>query len=223
MCRLRDIPIITFINKVDREGLDPFELLDEIGEKLALDICPLVWPIGMGGQFHGCYDFQNNNFLTSSGALGSAYDKMVPCSGIDDEQLDALIDDQLLETVRENMELAQGAYPEFNTQAYQEGHLSPVIFGSALRDYCIEPLLDLIATQAPIPQAGKSQFLAFRKCVADPDGTVIRDTNNITRMCILRNFTVLGKKYNRAVDHNILARAHLFKFHAALEMTRCET
>jgi peptide chain release factor 3 len=64
VCRLRDIPIITFVNKVDREGLDPFELLDEIQEKLALDIAPLVWPIGMGQAFRGCYHLVDNRFLT---------------------------------------------------------------------------------------------------------------------------------------------------------------
>jgi len=191
VCRLRDIPIITFINKVDREGRDPFEILDEIQEKLALDICPLVWPVGMGGQFHGCYDFQTDNFHTSGGAQGSAFDKIIPCSGFDDSQLDELVDDQLLETTREYMELAKGGYPEFDVTAYKEGHLTPVIFGSALRDYCIEPLLDLIGAHAPKPQAVKSEAREVEPSEKAVSGFVFKvqanmDKNHRDRIAFLR-------------------------------------
>ena len=89
VCRLRDIPIITFINKVDREGRDPFEILDEVQEKLALDIAPLVWPIGMGTGFAGCFDLHANRFLTSSEGYGERFDLALDCQGLDDEQLAA--------------------------------------------------------------------------------------------------------------------------------------
>src|SRR6202453_2533979 len=82
VCRLRDIPIITFINKVDREGRDPFALLDEIEQTLTLDTSPLTWPVGMGGEFHGCFDLHGNRFLTSHDGRGGSYQEEIACSGL---------------------------------------------------------------------------------------------------------------------------------------------
>ncbi len=87
VCRLRDIPIITFVNKVDREGRDPFELLDEIESTLAIDASPVVWPVGMGSDFHGCYDFLGDRFLTSRMGRRGAFDEVHCCSGFADECL----------------------------------------------------------------------------------------------------------------------------------------
>ena len=84
VCRLRDIPILTFINKCDREGLSPFELLDEIEHTLALDVCPMVWPVGMGGLFHGCFDLKARNFLTAATGQGGRFDTVQPTSGLDE-------------------------------------------------------------------------------------------------------------------------------------------
>ncbi|MGI9502110.1 MAG: GTP-binding protein, partial [Geminicoccaceae bacterium] len=114
VCRLRDIPIITFVNKVDREGRDPFELLDEVQDKLALDIAPLIWPIGMGSAFAGCFDLQDNRFFTSSEGYGERFDLTIDCRDLDDEQLAARVPESVLEPAKENIELAQGAYPAFD-------------------------------------------------------------------------------------------------------------
>ena len=191
VCRLRDIPIITFINKIDREGLDPFELLDEIQEKLALDLTPLVWPVGMGGQFHGCFDIQNSVFLTSSSGKGGSYDKSVQCSDINDKLLNDAVDEVLLASVRENVELATIAYPAFDKDAYSEGHLTPVIFGSALKDYCIEALLDLIAKSAPAPQPVRSASRTVDPGEKTVSGFVFKvqanmDKNHRDRIAFLR-------------------------------------
>ena len=156
VCRLRDIPIVTFINKVDREGRDPFELLDQIHDELQLDISPRVWPIGMGGRFAGCYDAERNEFLTStetaSGSASGPFNQTIECSGIDDEQLDARVPEEVLATARDSLELALGGYASFDREAYRDGHLTPVVFGSALRDYGISSLLDVIASHAPEPR-----------------------------------------------------------------------
>jgi peptide chain release factor 3 len=152
VCRLRDIPIITFINKVDREGREPFELLDEIHDELQLDIAPMFWPIGIGGRFCGCYDLTGNTFLTSEKQRGAAFDMTLQCTGLDDPALDALVDEKLLTEMREEIELARAAYSPFDRQSYRDGHLTPVVFGSALRDYGIGGLLDLIASSAPEPR-----------------------------------------------------------------------
>ncbi len=156
VCRLRDIPIITFINKVDREGREPFELLDQIQDELQLDISPQVWPIGMGGLFAGCYDIGSDRFLTfgnqEKGEASSNFGKAIECSGIDDPQLDELVPAHVLETAREEIFLQEAGYAEFDRDAYREGHLTPAIFGSALRDFGIESLLNVIAQHAPEPR-----------------------------------------------------------------------
>ncbi len=158
VCRLRDIPIITFINKVDREGRDPFELLDQIQEELQLEISPFVWPVGMGGRFEGLYDAQANRFLTSKNNESGNFNHVVECSGIDDPQLDAMVKDaDVLENARESMELAVGGYATFDRELYREGHLTPVVFGSALRDFAIQSLLDLVADHAPEPRPSPAE------------------------------------------------------------------
>lgn len=152
VCRLRDIPIITFINKVDREGRDGFELLDEIQENLQLDITPVVWPVGMGTAFHGCYDLRGNRYLTSESGKGGPFARAMDMSGPDDAQLDGLVDARTLEDAREAMDLAVSAYPEFDRQAYRDGYQTPVIFGSALQNYSVDVLLDLVGAEAPSPR-----------------------------------------------------------------------
>lgn len=158
VCRLRDIPIITFINKVDREGRDPFELLDQIQDELQLDIAPLVWPVGMGNRFEGLYDVQTNRFLTSRGNPSGTFNHVVDCAGLDDPKLDDMVRDQvILDNAREAMELAVGGYAAFDRTLYREGHLTPVVFGSALRDFGVLSLLDLIADHAPEPRPSPAE------------------------------------------------------------------
>ena len=151
VCRLRDIPIITLVNKCDREAKDPFELMDEIQETLALDVAPLVMPIGSGSNFHGCFNLTNGDYYTAK-KKGDAFDSIVETSGISDEKLDGLVDPQLLEESREMIELAAVGYSDFDLESYREGHMSPVIFGSALKDFGPTALLDLIADIAPMPR-----------------------------------------------------------------------
>ena len=152
VCRLRDIPIITFINKVDREGRDPFELMDEISDKLALELSPVTWPVGMGGQFHGCFNLTTNDFHRVKAGGGTGYGGTEKLSGIGDGKLDAVVDAPVLDEFRMQAELVSGALPPVNMEAYREGHLSPVFFGSALRDFCVADLLDGLSTWAPPPR-----------------------------------------------------------------------
>jgi len=164
VCRLRDIPIVTFINKVDREGRDPFELLDEIEETLALDVVPFVWPVGMGAGFHGCYDLTTDRLLASGSGPGKGFDETVQFSGPDDEALKARIPADIYETFQEGAELARSAYPAFDMEAYRGGHMTPVFFGSALKDYSVRELLDAIAQYAPSP---RPQPTSTRKVAPD--------------------------------------------------------
>ena len=152
VCRLRDIPIITFINKVDREARDPFELLDEIESTLALNVCPMTLPIGSGSAFHGLYDLRAGQHLTSSAGRDGKYDLAVDAPSPNGPELESRVPADVLEPFREMAELAQIAYTDFDIDAYREGHLTPVYFGSALKDYGVDRLIDALEAFAPPPQ-----------------------------------------------------------------------
>jgi len=153
VCRLRDVPIITYINKVDREGRDPFELMDEISEKLALDVSPVTWPVGMGTQFKGCFNLRDNTFLKPSREGAGGFEEEIRVNGVMDPKVAELVGDEtLLETFRSEADLATSACSPMDIEAYREGHLTPVFFGSALRDFCVSDLLDGLAAFAPPPR-----------------------------------------------------------------------
>jgi peptide chain release factor 3 len=156
VCRLRNIPITTFINKVDREGQNAFELLDEIASTLALDICPMVWPVGMGGLFRGCYDVANDRLV--SAVKPGQEDRGAAFTIPPDQQ--AQLD--------EDLELVRGAFPTFDHQAFSEGHLTPVYFGSALKDYSVRELLEGLVANAPAPQPRASDSR-----IVEPDETPV--------------------------------------------------
>ncbi|HEX8668188.1 MAG TPA: GTP-binding protein, partial [Allosphingosinicella sp.] len=134
VCRLRNVPIVTFVNKVDREGLSPFTLLDEIAETLQLDVSPRNWPVGMGGTFHGLYDLAGERLLRPGA-------EPLALEGTDDPRLDALLPAEAVELLREEGELARAAYPDFDLDAFRNGDLTPVFFGSALREFGVDQLL----------------------------------------------------------------------------------
>ena len=158
VCRLRDVPIITFVNKMDRDSRDPFETLDEIEQSLALDVTPASWPIGMGRDFLGCYDILNDQLILmpKGKAIGSVDDKgsdlIEKCRGLDDPKLDELLPDYAVKKLREEVEMARGLCPDFNIQAYREGHLSPIFFGSAINNFGVRELLNGIVKYAPSPR-----------------------------------------------------------------------
>jgi peptide chain release factor 3 len=151
VCRLRDIPIITFINKIDRPGEDPLTLLDDIASGLALDLVPMGWPIGMGPDFRGIIDLVGMRALLPEGERNSPYGRSVALSELSDIASIPGIDDDIAARALEGVELAQGALSSFNLKAFREGHLSPVFFGSALRNFGVEQLLDALGQWAPGP------------------------------------------------------------------------
>ncbi|HEX8579685.1 MAG TPA: peptide chain release factor 3 [Allosphingosinicella sp.] len=153
VCRLRNIPIVTFINKVDREGLSPFVLLDEIASTLQLDVSPRNWPVGMGGMFEGIYDLGSNEMLLADKSDGTAPGRVVPVEGMDDPALDGILPADALALLREEGELAREAYPSFDLDAFRNGDLTPVFFGSALREFGVDRLLAGLGAFAPPPGA----------------------------------------------------------------------
>ena len=149
VCRLRDIPIVTFVNKLDREARDPFETLDEIEKTLALDTTPMTWPIGSGRAFCGTYDLRHNVVRKLDADIDAEPMKV---SGPDDPQIAALAGEALAAHTAGEIELAIGASKPFDKQAFLEGHLTPVFFGSALRTFGVRDLIDALAELAPPPR-----------------------------------------------------------------------
>lgn len=149
VCRLRDIPIVTFINKVDREGVDPLTLLDDISSGLALDLAPMSWPIGLGTDFRGLVDIVKKQAILPNERGGHAA-KTIAFN--DPAELSAAgIEPHILEPSLESLELAEGALPSFDLESFREGHLSPVYFGSALKEFGVSELLQALADFAPPP------------------------------------------------------------------------
>ena len=146
VCRLRDIPIITFINKMDRESREPLELLDEIEKVLAIDTAPMVWPIGKGKEFRGTYDFIQPRVRR----LDESPDGL-PVSGPDDPIFGQLIEQDKLQRWRDELDLVHDACGRFDLKAFREGTLSPVYFGSALKNFGVRDLLDALLAFAPPP------------------------------------------------------------------------
>lgn len=157
VCRLRDMPIITFINKMDREGLDPFDLLDEIEDKLALDVTPASWPIGMGRSFKGCYDLLNDRLILFGRSKGERLEEGIAVSGLDDPKLAEFLEPLEVSKLKEDIEMVRGLCKPFDREAYLEGHLTPVFFGSAVNNFGVRELLEGIGAFAPSPRPQKTQ------------------------------------------------------------------
>lgn len=152
VCRMRDIPIITFVNKMDRDGKDPFDLIDEVEQRLALDITPAAWPIGMGREFKGCYNLLEDQLLLFDRGKGEHINEGITCKGLDDPFIDEKLPDYLAAKLREDVNMVRGVCPAFDAQAYREGHLSPMFFGSAISNFGVQELLGGLARFAPPPQ-----------------------------------------------------------------------
>ncbi|RLA25875.1 MAG: peptide chain release factor 3 [Gammaproteobacteria bacterium] len=151
VCRLRTTPILTFINKLDREGKEPIELLDEVESVLKIDCAPMTWPIGMGQRFKGVYHLYEDTVHLFSAAHGGKIMQGETIKGLDNPELDALVGDQA-EELREEIELVKGASHEFNLEAYLAGTQTPVFFGSAINNFGILELLNAFADYAPAPK-----------------------------------------------------------------------
>ena len=190
VCRLRDIPIITFINKIDREGRHPFELLDEIESSLALDAAPLVWPVGMGADFHGAYDFRTDTLIASREGNGDGA-AMHRFSGLDDPALAKHVSGPVLAEFSEQAALAREGYSEFDVEQFRAGHLTPVVFGSALRDTAVDAVLGLIADVAPPPRPQPSAAGTVRPNEDSVSGFIFKvqanmDPNHRDRIAFMR-------------------------------------
>ena len=152
VCRMRNIPMIVFINKLDREGKDAFDLLDEVEQKLGLAVTPLSFPIGMGYDFKGIYNLYEKNVNLFDGSNKTHVSKTTAIDNVKSEQLDNLVGSSAADSLRENLELVEGVYPIFNRNEYLAGTQQPVFFGSALNNFGVRELLDCFIDIAPTPR-----------------------------------------------------------------------
>ncbi len=186
ICRLRDIPIITFINKMDRESREPLELLDEIEKVLALDTAPMVWPVGRGRNFAGTYDLNQPRIRrVDEDPDGLAV------SGPDDPALEALLEDGALTDWREEIALVSDACGRFDLKAFREGTLTPVFFGSALKNFGVRDILDALVAYAPPPLDRKAATRTIHADEPAMTGIVFKiqanmDANHRDRIAFMR-------------------------------------
>ena len=175
VCRMRNTPVIIFVNKLDREGKNPFELLDELETKLNIKVQPLSWPISMGTSFKGVYNLYNSSlYLFRPGGVTVA-DDVLAIKGLDDPVLDQQLGDYAVK-LKEDVELITGTHDPFDANAYLRGELAPVFFGSAINNFGVKELLDTFTEIAPTPgsrptdqrtvSSGREEFHRLR--VQDP-------------------------------------------------------
>ena len=177
VCRMRNTPVIIFVNKMDREAKDPFDLLDELEEELAISVRPLTWPIESGTRFKGVYNIYEQKLNLFQPSKQMVTEKVEV--DIHTEELDNRIGAPLAEKLRNELELIDGVYPEFDVESYLKGELAPVFFGSALNNFGVQELLDCFVEIAPSPRPTKTEEREVEPDESKFTGFVFKITANI--------------------------------------------
>lgn len=185
VCRMRNTPVIVFINKMDREGRDPFGLLDELEQELQIKVRPLSWPIGQGLKFKGVYNIfeQQLNLFTPNKQRVTEKVSV----DISSTELDARVGEKEAQRLRDDLELVDGVYPTFDVKEYLAGHTAPVFFGSALNNFGVQELLDCFVEIAPSPRPTKAEERTVTPDESKFTGFIFKITANIDpnhRSCI---------------------------------------
>ncbi len=178
VCRLRDTPIMTFINKLDREGREPIDLLDEIEEVLKISCAPITWPIGMGSRLKGVYHLAEDRIYLYDKAGREKASKIRAIDGLDSDAATAALG-PVADEFREEVELVAGACPEFDVDAYRAGKQSPVFFGSALSNFGVKELLDEFVRHAPAPLPRETETRTVNPTEKDLTGFVFKIQANM--------------------------------------------
>ena len=185
VCRMRNTPVIIFINKMDREGRDPFDLLDELEEELEIKVRPLSWPINQGAKFKGVYNIYEDKLDLFTPDKQRVTEKVEV--DVNSSDLDAHIGEQDAEKLREDLELVEGVYPEFNIDDYREAKVAPVFFGSALNNFGVQELLNCFVKIAPSPRPTQAVERMVKPEEPKFTGFIFKITANIDpnhRSCI---------------------------------------
>ena len=185
VCTLRNTPVIIFVNKMDREGRDPFELLDELEEELHIHVRPLSWPIGQGLRFKGVYNIYERQLNLFTPNKQRVTEKVAV--DIQSAELDERVGEREAAQLRDDLELVDGVYPEFDVNAYLAGETAPVFFGSALNNFGVQELLDCFVRIAPSPRPTKAEERVVEPSEDKFTGFIFKITANIDpnhRSCI---------------------------------------
>ncbi|RYZ52846.1 MAG: peptide chain release factor 3 [Sphingobacteriales bacterium] len=151
VCRMRDTPVIVFVNKMDRDGKYPFDLLDEIEKELKISLHPLSWPINMGKEFKGVYNLYDKSLNLFAASQKATDENTIPIPDLNDKLLDEKVGDRDAQQLREDVELLEGVYGDLDVDAYLKGQIAPVFFGSAVNNFGVKELLDTFIRVAPTP------------------------------------------------------------------------
>ncbi|MBQ4461227.1 MAG: peptide chain release factor 3, partial [Bacteroidaceae bacterium] len=185
VCRMRKTPVIVFINKMDREGQDPFDLLDEIEEQLQIKVRPLSWPINQGAKFKGVYNIYEHQLNLFTPNKQKVTEKVAV--DINSDDLNNQVGDADAEKLRADLELVDGVYPEFDVNTYLDAEVAPVFFGSALNNFGVQELLDCFVKIAPSPRPTKAEERQVVPTEPKFTGFIFKITANIDpnhRSCI---------------------------------------
>ena len=151
VCRMRKTPVIVFVNKMDRDGKEAFDLLDELEQILAIKVRPLTWQIGMGDRFQGVYNIYQQSLNLFSANKTKIESKVLEIASLDDQELDAYIGDKAANELREELDIVENVYDPFQRSDYLSGDIAPVFFGSAVNNFGVQELLDTFCEISPSP------------------------------------------------------------------------
>lgn len=214
VCRMRDTPVIIFINKMDRYGKDAFDLLDEIEKKLSIEVRPLTWPIGMGDSFKGVFNLYSHELSLFHANRTKISDELVKFKTIQDPALNDVIGEESANELREEVELIDGVYDEFNTEDYQKGKVAPVFFGSAVNNFGVRELLDTFIEVSPSPRGRDTDIGRIEPSHQKFSGFVFKihanlDPNHRDRIAFLR---VVSGKFERNTFYKHVRQDKKMKF-----------
>ncbi|MBC77566.1 MAG: peptide chain release factor 3 [Halobacteriovoraceae bacterium] len=172
VCRLRDTPIVTFMNKYDRDSLDPFELIDNVEKELSIQCVPMTWPVGAGVDFKGVYDIATKSIRSFKGQKNPFEPKIIDASDLNSPEVVEFIGETLRDKLEEDLMMVEELIPEFNVEEYLAGIQTPVFFGSALYNFGVKEVLDMITSKAPAPKPRKALLPPFdsdsEEVIVDP-------------------------------------------------------
>lgn len=215
VCRMRKTPVIIFINKMDREGKDPFDLLDELEKELQISVRPLSWPINIGAKFKGVYNIYEHTLDLFTPSKQTVTER-VQISDINSPDIDRMVGESDAQKLREDMELIEGVYPEFSKEQYLAGDEAPVFFGSALNTFGVKELLDCFIRIAPSPKPVFTKEREVQPQENDFSGFVFKIHANMDpnhRSCIAF-VKICSGKFERNVNYKHIRTGKMMRFSA---------
>ncbi|BDD05759.1 peptide chain release factor 3 [Aureibacter tunicatorum] len=214
VCRMRNTPVICFINKLDREGQDPYDLLDEVESKLNIKVRPLSWPINMGKSFKGVYSLYDKDLILFQASRRELNNDTLKVEDINDPELENIIGENDADQLREDVDLIESVYSDFNVQDYLDGKVAPVFFGSAVNNFGVRELLDTFIRIAPNPKPRETDLREVSPFESKFTGFVFKihanmDPKHRNRIAFLR---ICSGKFERTKAYTHVRQDKKFKF-----------